>query len=98
MSAPVAVNCEEPGIYLKDKDLQMKMRRTLLWILMCLALIAAFSSCGGGGETTPDGNPPLDSGEGGDPPDFDLPDASLNPFAPPGGVYEDIRGIASSRE
>jgi hypothetical protein len=79
----------------------MKLQRTLLWVLACLALVAMLAGCGGGsGTPDPDTTPPIgDNGEGGDPGEPNIPGQPLNPFAPPNGTaYVDIRGIASSRE
>ena len=76
----------------------MTLRRTILWMLTCLVLVIA-AGCGGGSDTvSPIGEPPLDTGQGGDIPDPTIPGQPLNPFLPPGGAYVDIRGIASSRE
>src|SRR5688500_6904262 len=79
--------------------MHMKLRRTILWILTSLLLLAAFG-CGGGEETVaPGGNPPPGGEDpAGDPGEPTIPGQPLNPFLPPSGVYGDIRGIAASRE
>jgi hypothetical protein len=78
----------------------MKLRRTLLLILMGLLVVVALGSCGGGdGDTTGpgDGDPIGGEDPGGDP-NVDPPPGSGGNFLPPQGEYGDLRGVAATRE